>query len=256
MTTPKSKPAPLPTTPPDLSGRVWAAWAFETEDEARRAAAFLNGAEDERNDHGTEFVINTGTQDAETQGEEHHDQGESWNTGDPGARADVYQDPSTPLVPWRMVWSCEAEPDLSDTLEAAEESAGVECELWLSPFDLPSAMEDAEAGTVNPLDLDGLPTGEAYDFGQPDRARPFQGVTYCAECESDGELNDEGLCCGCSEDAEDFGAETLAEEIEKALTTRKAGQFSSDGVQTGAPDAFLTVERWGRRFTITVTEEA
>lgn len=217
MKTPKSKPAPLPTTPPDLSGRVWAAWAFKTEDEARRAAAFLNGAEDERNDHGTEFVLSTGTQDAETEGEEHHDQGEGWNTADPGARADVYKDPSKPRAPWRMVWSCEAEPALSDTLEAAEESAGVECELWLSPFDLPSAMEDAEAGTVNPLDLDGVSTGEAYDFGQPDRARPFRVSTEEARATALAEAAPELLAL-----AKDLAA--MSDFTDKNLLSRLRGE--------------------------------
>ena len=177
MTTPKSKPAPLPTTPPDLSGRVWAAWAFETEDEARRAAAFLNGAEDE----GGVVVLSQGTRVKQTDpdaDEEDDSQGMGWETSDPGARADVYKDPSTPLAPWRMVWSCEAEPALSDTLEGAEDGGPVEYEMWLSPFELGYAM--TEAGLDEPTARDpktGRDTGEAYDFGQPDRARPFQGAT-------------------------------------------------------------------------------
>lgn len=168
-----STPTTTTTTPPDLAGRVWAAWAFRDEDEARRAAAFLNNAED--SDSGTEFVLSMGThvkQEDPDADEEDDGQGEGWNTSEDGARADVYK--ADGPAPWRMVWSCNAEPALSDTLESAEEEDGREREMWLSPFELSYAMREAGAGEVWEIDpKTGRHTGEAYDFGQPDRTRPF-----------------------------------------------------------------------------------
>lgn len=221
MTTPKSKPAPLPTTPPDLSGRVWAAWAFKTEDEARRAAAFLTETPD-----GVEFVISTGTQDKATEGGNYDEQGEGWNTEEAGARVDVWRQAEGGA--WRVCWSCLAEPALSDTLEAAEEDAGEECQLWLSPFDLGDAMDQAGLASLGPIDPTTTEqTGEAYDFGQPDRARPYVGPTRCARCEASGELNGSGLCGSCDEDAQKLQARSplaVLRELLESLEEHPKGQ--------------------------------
>lgn len=198
---------------PDLSGRVWAAWAFKTEAEARRAAAFLTTPPD-----GVEFVISQGVcvkaEDGDTT-DEGDSQGEGWHTGEPGARADVYK--AGGFCPWRMVWSVLAEPMLTQGLEEMEEDGGSEMVMWLSPFDLSAAMEEAGLDPVRACDPETENvTDEAYDFGQPERVRPYAGPTTCNECEGRGELNEDGLCCGCQRDTEEADSLGLTLEEYKA----------------------------------------
>lgn len=149
---------------PRLDGRVWASWAMNRFD-AQRAAAFLTGLPE-----GTEFPISCGTQDKATHGERFDNQAEGWNTDEAGARVDLHQLGAFVVLTWSVL----AEPQLTATLEGAEEEMGEEAEMWLSPFDLSAAMEDAGLEGVkcyNPGQ--GTETGEAFDFGQPERARPY-----------------------------------------------------------------------------------
>lgn len=157
---------------PNLEGRVWASWAL-TEDHALSAADFLTKLPE-----GTEFPISCGTYDKATrggsEGEEQEasfdSQAEGWNTDEKGARVDLHRLGAFVVLTWSVL----AEPQLTDTLEGAEEHSGLECLMWLSPFDLSAAMEDAGLLPVECYDpAKGRKTGEAFDFGQPDRVRPY-----------------------------------------------------------------------------------
>lgn len=80
----------------------------------------------------------------------------------------------------------------------------------------------------------------------------------CKECESlEERLSEAGLCGSCAEDSDNFSALAMRRFLQASLEDRKGGGFPCiDYTDPHGLRSFLTVERWGRSFNITIEEEA